>query len=157
MSTRPLSSEKKSTLSKVFSEPMIVFRQPDSLRSLLVRDAISKLNLTPGHSRSCGDKMCKCYKQMHRSSLFTSTVTEKRYKIFCNVRYKSANVIFVSLSIAFSQPLEQELPNKKAYTPYKSTLQITQTLPRWFQQIANPNRGINHDLEHPTECEARCI
>ena len=32
---------------------------------------------------------------MHHSSLFTSTVTGKRYKIFCNVHCKSANVIYL--------------------------------------------------------------
>lgn len=90
------SVERNSTLSKVFPEPpMIAFRQPDSLRSLLVRAEISKPNLTPGESRSCGDKRCKCCNQMHHSSSFTSTVTGKRYKIFCNVHCKSANVIYL--------------------------------------------------------------
>ena len=55
------SVEKKSKLSKVFPEPpMVAFKQPNSLRNLLVRAEMSKPNTTIGRSHSCGDKRCKC-------------------------------------------------------------------------------------------------
>jgi hypothetical protein len=38
---------------------MIAFKQPNSLRNLLVRAEISKPNTTMGKSHSCGDKRCK--------------------------------------------------------------------------------------------------
>ena len=55
------SVEKNSKLSKVFPEPpMVAFKQPISLRNLLVQAEISKPNTTIGKSHSCGDKRCKC-------------------------------------------------------------------------------------------------
>ena len=57
---RRTSVEKNSKLSKVLPEPpMIAFKEPNSLRNLLVRAEISKPNTTMGKSHSCGDKRCK--------------------------------------------------------------------------------------------------
>ena len=54
------SVEKNSKLSKVLPEPpMIAFKQPNSLRNLLVRAEISKPNTIMGKIHSCGDKRCK--------------------------------------------------------------------------------------------------
>ncbi|XP_063448139.1 uncharacterized protein LOC134727687 [Mytilus trossulus] len=50
------SVEKNSKLSKIFPEPpMIAFRQPSSLRNLLVRAEVSDNRSTPGECRSCGE------------------------------------------------------------------------------------------------------
>jgi hypothetical protein len=59
------SVEKKSKLSKVFPEPpMVAFKQPNSLRNLLVRAEMYKPNTTIDKSHSCGDKRCKCCRHM---------------------------------------------------------------------------------------------
>ena len=50
---------------------------------------------TIGKSHSCGDKRCKCCRYMQHSSLYTNKVTGKRYKLFCTVNCKSANVIYI--------------------------------------------------------------
>ena len=90
------SVEKKFKLSKVFPEPpMAAFKQPSSLRNLLGRTEISKPNTTIGKSHSCGEKHSKCCRHMQRSSLYTSKVTGKQYKIFCTVNCKSANIIYI--------------------------------------------------------------
>jgi hypothetical protein len=55
------SPQEYSKLSKIFPQPpMVAFKQPNSLRNLLVRAKISKPNTTIGKSHSCGDKRCKC-------------------------------------------------------------------------------------------------
>ncbi|XP_071150518.1 uncharacterized protein [Mytilus edulis] len=65
------SVEKNSKLSKIFPEPpMIAFRQPSSLRNLLVRAEVSDNRSTSGECRSCGEKRCKCCLQMQHSSTF---------------------------------------------------------------------------------------
>lgn len=88
--------EKHSKLSKIFPEPpMIAFKQPNSLRNILVRADLSKPNHTVGNCQPCGDKRCKCCNQLQHSSTFHSKTTEKTYKIFCNVNCKSSNVIYV--------------------------------------------------------------
>ena len=74
---------------------MVAFKQPNSLRNLLVRAEISKPNTTIGKSHSCGDKRCKCYTHMQHSSSYTSKVTGKQYKIFCIVNCKNANIIYI--------------------------------------------------------------
>ena len=74
---------------------MVAFKQPNSLRNLLVRAEMSKPNTTIGKSHPCGDKRCKCCKHMQHSSSYTSKVTGKQYKIFCTVNCKSANVIYI--------------------------------------------------------------
>jgi hypothetical protein len=53
----------------------------------------TKPNTTIGKSHSCGEKHSKCCRHMQRSSLYTSKVTGKQYKIFCTVNCKSANII----------------------------------------------------------------
>jgi hypothetical protein len=59
------SVEKNSKLSKVFPwPPMVAFKQPNTLRNLLVRAEISKPNATIDKSHSCGDKRCKCCRHM---------------------------------------------------------------------------------------------
>ena len=88
--------ERNSTLSKIFPEPpMIAFKQPDSLKNLLVRTDISKSHNARGECGPCGDKRCKCCRQMQRSSTFNSKTTGKTYKIFCSVNCKSSNVIYI--------------------------------------------------------------
>jgi hypothetical protein len=73
------SVEKHFKLSKVFPEPpMVAFKQPNSLRNLLVRAEMSKPNTTIGNSHSCGDKRCKCCKHMQHSSSYTQC-------LFCKV------------------------------------------------------------------------
>ena len=53
-------SKKIPNCPKVLPEPpMIAFKQPNSLRNLLVRVEISKPSTTMGKSHSCGDKRCK--------------------------------------------------------------------------------------------------
>jgi hypothetical protein len=90
------SVEKKSKLSKVFPDPpMVAFKQPNSLRNLLVRAEMSKPNTTIGKSHSCGDKRCKCCRHMQHSSSYTSKVIGKQYKIFCTVNCKRANIIYI--------------------------------------------------------------
>ena len=79
-----ISVEKNSKLSKIFPQPpMVAFKQPSSLRNLLVRAEISMPNTPIGKSHSCGDKRCKCCRHMQHSSSYTSKVTGKQYKIFC--------------------------------------------------------------------------
>jgi hypothetical protein len=80
------SVETNSKLSKVFPEPpMVAFKQPNSLRNLLVRENISKPNTTICKSHSCGDNRCKCCRHMQHSSSYTSKVTRKQYSILCTV------------------------------------------------------------------------
>ena len=74
---------------------MVAFKQPNSLRNLLVRAEISKPNTTIGKSHSCGDKRCKCCRHMQHLSSYTSKVTGKQYKICCTVNCKSANIIYI--------------------------------------------------------------
>jgi hypothetical protein len=74
---------------------MVAFKQPNSLRNLLVQAEISKPNTTIGKSHSCGDKRCKCCTHMQHSSSYTSKVTGKQYKIICTVNCKSANIIYI--------------------------------------------------------------
>jgi hypothetical protein len=74
---------------------MVAFKQPNSLRNLLVRVDISKPNTTIGKSHSCGDKHCKCCRHMQYSSSCTSNVTVKQYKLICTVNCKSANIIYI--------------------------------------------------------------
>ncbi|XP_071153604.1 uncharacterized protein [Mytilus edulis] len=77
------SVEKNSKLSKIFPEPpMIAFRQPSSLRNLLVRAEVSDNRSTSGECRSCEEKRCKCCLQMQHSSTFHNLSNEC---IFINV------------------------------------------------------------------------
>jgi hypothetical protein len=74
--------ETNSKLSKIFPEPpMVAFKQPNSLRNLLVWAEIFKPNTTIGKSHSCGDKRCKCCRHMQHSSSYTNKVTGKQYKL----------------------------------------------------------------------------
>jgi hypothetical protein len=66
---------------------MVAFKQPNSLRNLLVRAEMSKPNTTIGKSHSCGDKRCKCCKHMQHSSSYTSKITGKQYNIYCTVNF----------------------------------------------------------------------
>jgi hypothetical protein len=74
---------------------MVAFKQPNSLRNMLVRAEISKPNTTIGKSHSCGNKRCKCCRHMQHSSSYTSKVTGKQYNICCTVNCKSANIIYI--------------------------------------------------------------
>ena len=74
---------------------MVAFKQPNSLRKLLVRAEISTPKTTIGKSNSCGDKRCKCCRYMQYSSSHTGNVTRKQYKIFCTVNCKSAHIISI--------------------------------------------------------------
>jgi hypothetical protein len=74
---------------------MVAFKQPNSLRNLLMRAEISKPNTIIGKSHSCGDKRGKCCTRMQHSSSYTSKVTGKQYKIFCIVNCKNANIIYI--------------------------------------------------------------
>jgi peptide-methionine (R)-S-oxide reductase len=95
------SVEKKFKLSKVFPEPpMVAFKQPNSLRNLLVRAEMSKPNTTIGNSHSCGDKRCKCCKHMQHSSSYTSKVTGKQCKVFA-LLIARVQVLFKFLSFPF--------------------------------------------------------
>jgi peptide-methionine (R)-S-oxide reductase len=59
------SVEKNSKLSKVFPEThMVAFKQPNSLRNLLLRAEMSRPNTAIGKSHSCGNKRCKCCRHM---------------------------------------------------------------------------------------------
>ena len=62
--------------------PMIAFKQPNSLRTLLVRAEISKPNTIMGKSHSCGDKRLKCFRHMQHSSSYNSKVTENSTTYF---------------------------------------------------------------------------
>ena len=95
------SVEKKSKLSKVFPDPpMVAFKQPNSLRNLLVRAEMSKPNTTIGKSHSCGDKRCKCCRHMQHSSSYTSKVIEKSTKYFVLLIARE-QILFTFLSVPF--------------------------------------------------------
>ena len=139
------SVEKKFKLSKVFPEPpMVAFKQPNSLRNLLVRAEMSKPNTTIGKSHSCGDKWCKCCKHMQHSSSNTSKVTGKQYKIFCTVNCKSANVIYIlQCSVCGLQYVgESKQPFHQCLNGHRSDLTKKTFLP-----ASQHSRLSDHSLE----------
>ena len=90
------SVEKSSKLSKIFPDPpMVAFKQPDSLKSHLVRAEMGSSYVPSGENRPCGDKRCKCCRHIQPSSTFQCKTTRKTYKIFCSVNCKSSNVIYL--------------------------------------------------------------
>jgi hypothetical protein len=132
-------------LSKVFPEPlMVAFKQPNSLRNLLVRAEMSKPNTTIGKSHSCGDKRCKCCKHMQHSSSYTSKVTGKQYTIFCSVNCKSANVIYIiECSVCGLQYVgESKQPFHKRLNGHRSDLTKKTFLP-----VSQHSRRSDHSLE----------
>ena len=139
------SVEKNSKLSKVFPEPPVVaFKQPHSLRNLLVRAEMSKPNTTIGKSHSCGDKRCKCCKHMHHSSSYTSKITGKQYKIICTINCKSANVIYIlECSVCGLQYVgESKQPFHKRLNGHRSDL-----TKRTFLPVSQHSRLSDHSLE----------
>jgi hypothetical protein len=54
-----------------------IYKQPNSLKNLLVRAEISKPNTNIGKSYSCRDKRCKCCRHMQNPLLYTSKITGK--------------------------------------------------------------------------------
>ena len=110
---------------------MVAFKQPNSLRNLLVRAEISKPNTTIGKSHSCGDKRCKCCTHMQHSSSYTSKVTGKQYTIFFIVNCKSANIIYIlECSVCGLQYIgESKHPFHKRMNGHRSDLTKKQFLP----------------------------
>jgi hypothetical protein len=140
-----ISVEKNSKLSKVFPEPpMVAFKQPNSLRNLLVRAEMAKPNTTIGKSHSCGDKRCKCSKHMQHSSSYTSKVTGKQYKIFYTVNCKSANVIYIlECSVCGLQYVgESKQPFHKRPNGHRNDLTKKTFLP-----VSQHSRLSDHSLE----------
>ena len=110
---------------------MAAFKQPNSLRNLLVRVEISKPNTTIGKSHSCGDKRCKCCRHMQHSSSYTSKVTGKQYNILCIVNGKSASVIYtLECSVCGLQYVdESKYPFHKRMNRHRSDLTKKSFLP----------------------------
>jgi hypothetical protein len=79
---------------------MVAFKQPNSLRNLLLRAEISKPNTTIDKSHACGDKRCKCSKYMQHSSSYTSKVTENSTKYF-TLLIARVQMLFTFLSVPF--------------------------------------------------------
>ena len=103
---------------------MVAFKQPNSLRNMLVRAEISKPSTIMGKSHSCGDKRLKCFRHIQHSSSYNSKVTGKQYNIFCTVNCKSANVIyFLECSICGLQYVgESKQPFHKRLNGHRSDL-----------------------------------
>jgi hypothetical protein len=143
------SVEKNSKLSKVFPEPpMVAFKQPNSMRNLLVRAEMPKPNTTIGKSHSCGDKRCKCCKHMQHSSSYTSKVTGKQYTIFCTVNCKSANVIYI---LECSVCGESKQPFHKRLNEHRSDLTKKPFLP-----VSQYSRLSDHSLEDFNRMKILC-
>jgi hypothetical protein len=113
---------------------MVAFKQPNSLRNLLVRAEISKPNTTIGNSHSCGDKRCKCCRHNQHSSSYTSKVTGKQHTIFCTVNCKSANILYnLECSVCglqnigeSKQPFHKRLNGHRSDLTHKSFLPVSQ-------------------------------
>ena len=139
------SVEKNSKLSKVFPEPpMVAFKQPNSLRNLLVWAEMSQPNTTIGKRHSCGDKCCKSCKHMQHSSSYTSKVTGKQYNIFCTVNCKSANVSYIlECSVCGLKYVgESNQPFHKRLNGHRSDLTKKTFLP-----VSQHSRLSDHSLE----------
>ena len=123
---------------------MVAFKQPNSLRNLLLRAEISKPNTTIDKSHACGDKRCKCSKHMQHSSSYTSKVTGKQYKIFYTVNCKSANVIYIlECSVCGLQYVgESKQPFHKRLNGHRSDLTKKTFLP-----VSQHSRLSDHSLE----------
>ena len=123
---------------------MVAFKQPNSLRNLLVRAEMSKPNTTIGKSHSWGDECCKCCKHMQHSSSYTSKVTGKQYTIFCTVNCKSANVIYIlECSVCGLQYVgDSKQPFHKRLNGHRSDLTKKPFLP-----VSQYSRRSDHSLE----------
>ena len=123
---------------------MIAFRQPSSLRNLLVRAEVSDNRSTSGECRSCEEKRCKCCLQMQHSSTFHSKATENNYKIFCNVTCKSMNVIYIlECSVCGLQYVgESKQPFHKRLNGHRSDISKKPLLP-----VSQHFRQSDHKLD----------
>ena len=111
--------------------PMVAFKQPNSVRNLLVRAEMSKPSTTIGKSHSCGHNHCKCCRHMEHSSSHTSKVPGKQYNICCTVNYKSANIIYIlECSVCGLQYVDElKQPFHKHLNWYRSDLAKKSFLP----------------------------
>ena len=83
-------------LAKLFPEPpVIAFWQPKSAKDTLVRATVSSPSSTVGQCKPGGDKRCKCCLQFQHAQVFHSNTTGQEYKIFCNVNWKTPNVVYL--------------------------------------------------------------
>ena len=77
---------------------MVAFKQPNSLRNLLVRAEISKPNTTIGKSHSCGDKRCKCCRYMQHCILVRAPENSTKYVVLLIARVQ---ILYTFLSVPF--------------------------------------------------------
>jgi hypothetical protein len=86
---------------------------------------------TVGQCKPCGDKRCKCCLQLQHAQVCNSKTTGKEYNIFCNVNYKTPNVIYLlDCQVCGSQCVGESVqPFKKRIHGHRSDLTKKTLLP----------------------------
>ena len=129
----------------MFPEPPIVaFQRPKNIKDTLVRAAVSRSSSMVSQCKPCGDKRCKCCLQLQHAQLFHSKTTGKEYKIFCNVNYKTPNVVYLlDCHVCGSQYVGENVqPFNKRMNGHRSDL-TKKTILTVSQHFVSPGHSLD--------------
>jgi hypothetical protein len=138
---------------------MIAFKQPNSLRNLLVRAEISKPNTTMGKSHSCGDKRCKrnCIpvRSPENSTQYFVLLIARVQMLFTflSVLFVASNTLADLSSTSTNPWMDTGVILQKNISSCEPALQTVWPQSRGFQQNENPHHWTERYVEWFSTCE----
>ena len=88
--------QKHPELCKIFkAPPVLAFREPKSLKDILVRDDISPRSANNAQCQKCDSRRCMTCKNIQCTQQFSNTHTGVEFIIYCNANCKTENIIYL--------------------------------------------------------------